>query len=82
MGMALLNRLVEIHVKIHKLIQSVFFYIIQVYQNLQPLHICMSYQTTLNILDRISEDHDVEVQFWSDELKKCIEKPPDKVRSN
>jgi len=29
----------------------------------------MSYQGTLNIIDRLSEDHDIEVLFWGDELK-------------
>ena len=47
--------------------------------NLQPLHVCMSYQTTLNLLDRISEDHDVNVTFWADDLMKNIEKQPQQV---
>lgn len=28
----------------------------------------MSYQGTLNIVEKLSEDHDVEVQFWADEI--------------
>ena len=44
--------------------------------NLKPLNVCMSYQTTLNIVEKISEDHDVEVQFWGDNL---IKNPPEKV---
>jgi hypothetical protein len=51
----------------------------QVYVNLQPLNVCMSYQATLNILEKISDDHDVEVQFWGDDLKKLIKNPPEKV---
>lgn len=42
---------------------------IQVYNNLQPLNVCMSYQGTLNLVDKIGEDHDIEVQFWADEIK-------------
>lgn len=29
----------------------------------------MSYQGTLNLVDKIGEDHDIEVQFWADEIK-------------
>ena len=47
-------------------------YIIQVYINLQPLNICMSYQGTLNLIEKISEDHDVEVQYWCDQMKDYI----------
>lgn len=32
----------------------------------------MSYQGTLNIVEKLSEDHDVEVQFWADEIVKNI----------
>ncbi len=49
---------------------------IQVYANLQPLGVCMSYQGTMNIVEKISEDHDVEVEIWADELVKLIKKPP------
>ena len=34
----------------------------------------MSYKSTLNILDKISECHDVEVQLWREELKERIPK--------
>ena len=37
--------------------------------NLQPSNICMSYQGTLNLIEKISEDHDVEVQYWCDQMK-------------
>ena len=43
--------------------------------NLQPLNVCMSYVGTLNIVEKISEYHNVEVQFWGDELKERIPKP-------
>ena len=43
---------------------------------MQPLlGVCMSYQTTLNIVEKISQDHDMEVQIWADELANLIEKP-------
>ena len=35
---------------------------------LQPLNVCMSYQGTLNLVAKLSADHDIEVQFWSDEM--------------
>ena len=41
--------------------------------NLQPLQVCMSYQRTNDIVKSISEDHDIEVQFWKDELLKTME---------
>ncbi len=37
--------------------------------NLQPLNVCLSYQATLNLVEAISEGHDVAVQYWGDELK-------------
>ena len=36
--------------------------------NLQPLNVCMSYQGTLNLIETISEDHSIEVEFWGDEI--------------
>ena len=39
---------------------------IQVYSNLQPLCVCLSFQGTMNIIDKISEDHDIDVQLWAD----------------
>ena len=54
-------------------------YVVQVFVNLHPLNICMSYQQTLRTLDKISEDHDVQVQVWAEELTKRIEKPPERV---
>ena len=38
----------------------------------KPLNICLSYQGTLNIVSKISEDHDVEVQEWLDEWMKLV----------
>ena len=48
---------------------------LQVFVNLHPLNVCMSYQRTLDLVQGISQDHDIEVQFWADELKKLIERP-------
>ena len=39
---------------------------------LQPLNICMSYQGTLNLVAKLSADHAIEVQFWSDEMKEVF----------
>ena len=36
--------------------------------NLQPLNVCMSYQGSLNIIERISEDHDIEIHYWSETI--------------
>ena len=33
----------------------------------------------MNIVEKISEDHDVEVQEWADELVNLIEKPSQDV---
>lgn len=44
--------------------------------NLHPLNICLSYSGTSKIVHNVSEYHDVEVQFWSDEL---VPKPPEDV---
>lgn len=50
--------------------------VLQVFVNLQPLHVCMSFQQTLRILDKICEGHDTLVKEWADKLSQCIEKPP------
>ena len=39
---------------------------------LQPLNLCMSYQSSLNTIEKLSEGHDVEVQFWCDEMKEAF----------
>ena len=46
---------------------------------MQPLNICMSYQGTLNVVENISEFHDVEVRIWADELSPLIEISDEKV---
>ena len=38
--------------------------------------VCLSHAGTIKLVDRISVDYDVEVQFWSDELLSTL-----KVRS-
>ena len=53
--------------------------IIQVFVNLHPLNICMSYSHTLRILEKLSEKHDEKVKVWADELTDLIEKPPERV---
>ena len=52
---------------------------LQVFENLQLLGICMSYQGTMNIVEKISEYHDIRVQEWADELVHLIEKPSQDV---
>ena len=42
--------------------------------NLQPLNICLSYMQTQRCIDKISDNHDIKVQCWSDELKQYIKK--------
>ena len=49
------------------------------YTNLQPLNVCLSFQGTVNIIDKLSEDHDIEVQMWSDELLKEMKRPTQDV---
>ena len=39
---------------------------------LQPLNVCMSYQGTLNLVVKLSADHDIKGQFWSDEMKEVF----------
>lgn len=46
-----------------------FAYILQVYNCLQPLMVCLSYKGTFDLLDSIAKDYDAEVKVWSDNLK-------------
>ena len=50
------------------LLVTLFPCIYRYFGNMQPLNVCLSYQGTLNTVERISEDHQVEVQMWADEL--------------
>ena len=52
---------------------------LQVCVNLNPLNVCMSYQQTLRLIDKLSEDHDVNVKFWAEELTDPIDKPLERV---
>lgn len=47
---------------------------VQLFMNFQPLNVCLSYQGTLNLVEKISDDHDVPVFFWRDELKQNLTK--------
>lgn len=51
----------------------------QVFNCLQPLNVCMSYNWTLRLIDDISKDHDIEVHYWMQELKERIPRPSDSV---
>jgi len=35
--------------------------------------VCLSHKRTIALVNRLSEDHDVKVLFWADELKNYIE---------
>ena len=35
--------------------------------------LCLTYKGTLKVVDRLCEDYDVRVQFWSEDLQKLIE---------
>lgn len=48
---------------------------LQVFSNLQPLNISLSHMGAMKIVKKISQDHDVEVQVWCDELARLIRKP-------
>lgn len=53
----------------------------QVYANLQPLNVCLTYQGTANIVKKISQDYDAEVREWAKNLESNMEKPSGPVRS-
>ena len=47
----------------------ILFVCMQVYRCLQPLMVSYSASGCIKLIDRLSEDHDIEVKFWCDELK-------------
>ena len=56
-------------------------YLMQVYANLQPLNVCLTYQGTANIVKKISQDYDAEVREWAKTLESNMEKQSGQVRS-
>ncbi|XP_065912891.1 uncharacterized protein [Dysidea avara] len=48
----------------------------QVYKSLQPLMVCLSHKRTIALVNRLSEDHDADVLFWAEDLKRFIEEQP------
>lgn len=42
------------------------------FECLQPLMVCFSLCGTTKLIDKLSEDHDVDVLFWSDNFKEAI----------
>ena len=52
------------------------YFLHQVYSCLQPLNVCMSHKWTNKLVRKVSEDYDVDVQIWKDELKATIIIPP------
>ena len=53
---------------------------IQVYANLQPLNICLTYQGTAGIIKKISENYDEKVKKWASTLESKMEKRSEPVR--
>ena len=43
--------------------------VIKVYNCLQPLMVCLSYQSTIELVDVLSQDWDKEVRLWSEHWK-------------
>lgn len=50
-----------------------FYFHVQVYRCLQPLMVCLSSSGTAKLIERLNEDHDIEVQFWADDMKDALE---------
>ena len=46
-----------------------FFFLLSMYTSMQKLNICMSYEATWRTIEKLSEDHDVHVQFWVEDLR-------------
>jgi hypothetical protein len=46
----------------------------KVYNCLQPLMVCLSYTGTLKLIDRLSHDHDIKVQYWCHDLTDNLKK--------
>ncbi|XP_019858884.1 PREDICTED: uncharacterized protein LOC109587103 isoform X2 [Amphimedon queenslandica] len=49
----------------------------KIYNCLQPLMICLSHGGTMNLLDRLGKDYDVDVLSWSNSLLSQLEDPVD-----
>lgn len=44
-----------------------------VYECFQPLMVSFSLPGTVKLIDRLSEDYDVDALFWSDNFKEAVE---------
>ena len=64
---------------LHRWILNNYYYSPQVFTNMQPLNVCLSHVGSMNIVEKISEGHDVEVQEWSDRLLPLIKNPSQTV---
>lgn len=53
----------------------------QVYANLQPLNLCLTYQGTAKIVKKISQEYDAVVREWAKNLESTMEKPSRPVRN-
>ena len=53
---------------------------VQVFANLQPLNLCLTYQGTANVIKKLSENYDAEAKEWASTLESTMEKPSQPVR--
>lgn len=79
--MSLLQRVVSVLLYGHGTSQQVkyncsiysFYIVVKVYRYLQPLMMCMSPSSTVEIITKLSNQFDAEVMNWASELKKvCL----------
>ena len=56
-------------------VYELFSILNQVYLNLRPLNLCLSYQQTMRIVQNISSDHDSKFIAWRKDLYNLMEKP-------
>ena len=53
---------------------------VQVFANLQPLNLCLTYQGTANVIKKLSETYDAEAKEWASTLESTMEEPSQPVR--
>lgn len=59
-----------------------YYVVLQVYCNLQPLNICLSHKGSINIVQKISQGYDQSVLEWQEDLSEKISKPQADVSIN
>ena len=65
--------------RMHELSYMCFPSHVQLYRSLQPLMLCMSYNATLKLVDKLNEDFDAPVRNWRDSLVPTIQTEPREV---